>query len=43
MDMTLIINQKLRGEDLKEMIFSFPTSTYALAVTLIPLLVPTEM
>ena len=41
--LTLIINRKLRGKDLKEMIFSFPTSTYALAVSLIPLLVPTGM
>ena len=41
--LTLIINRKLRGEDLKNMIFSFPTSTYALVTTLIPLLVPTGM
>ena len=41
--LTLLINRKLRGEDLKDMIFSFPTSTYALVTTLIPLLVPTGM
>ena len=41
--LTLIINRKLRGEDLKNMIFSFPTSTYALVTTLIPLLVPAGM
>ncbi len=41
--LTLIINRRLSGEDLKGMIFAFPTSTYALAVTLIPLLVPAEM
>ena len=41
--LTLLINRKLRGEDLKDMIFSFPTSTYALVTTLIPLLMPTGM
>ena len=41
--LTLVINQKLRGSDLKKMIFGFPTATYALTATLITLLVPSEM
>lgn len=41
--LTLIMNQKLTGKDLKQMIFAFPTQTYMLATLLIPLLVPTGM
>ncbi len=36
--LTLIINQKLNGLDLRKMIFSFPTSTYGLLSVLIPLM-----
>ena len=38
--LTLVINQKLTGKDLKGMIFAFPTQTYMLATLLIPLLAP---
>ena len=36
--LTLIINQKIKAEDLQKMIFAFPTQTYMLVSTLIPLL-----
>ncbi len=36
--LTLIINQKLTGNDLNDMIFAFPTQTFMLASLLIPLL-----
>ena len=36
--LTLIINKKIGGEELRNMIFAFPTQTYMLAATLIPLL-----
>ncbi len=36
--LTIIINQKLGAGDLSKMIFSFPTQTYGLVSTLIPLM-----
>lgn len=36
--LTLIINQKLTAFDLRKMVFAFPTQTYMLVSTLIPLL-----
>ena len=36
--LTLIINQKLRKAELMQMIFSFPTQTYTILMSLIPLL-----
>ena len=36
--LTIIINQKLKAQDLSKMIFSFPTTTYGLMSSLIPLL-----
>lgn len=36
--LTIIINQKLRYKDLSRMIFSFPTTTYGLISSLIPLM-----
>lgn len=36
--LTLIINQKLTSKELSKMIFSFPTQTYGLVSTLIPLM-----
>lgn len=36
--LTIIINQKLKAKDLSKMIFSFPTTTYALMSSLIPLM-----
>lgn len=36
--LTLIINQKLTAFDFRKMIFAFPTQTYMLVSTLIPLL-----
>ena len=36
--LTLIINQKLTAKELSKMIFSFPTQTYGLVSTLIPLM-----
>ncbi|MBD5560776.1 MAG: NAD(P)/FAD-dependent oxidoreductase [Clostridia bacterium] len=38
--LTLIINEKLTGADLRRMIFAFPTQTYMLVSTLVPLLQP---
>lgn len=38
--LTLIINAKLTGSDLQNMIFAFPTPTYSLLAALIPLLSP---
>lgn len=35
--LTIIINQKLDAKDLQKMIFAFPTQTYGLMTTLIPL------
>jgi len=35
--LTIIINQKLGAKELGRMIFSFPTPTYGLIATLIPL------
>lgn len=36
--LTIIINQKLKAKDLTKMIFSFPTTTYGLMSSLIPLM-----
>ena len=36
--LTLVINKKIGGEELRNMIFAFPTQTYMIASTLIPLL-----
>lgn len=36
--LTIIINTKLKAKDLAKMIFSFPTTTYALVSTLLPLM-----
>lgn len=36
--LTIIINQKLKAKDLAKMIFSFPTTTYGLMSSLIPLM-----
>ena len=36
--LTLIINKKISGEELRNMIFAFPTQTYMLVSTLIPLM-----
>ena len=36
--LTIIINQKLKAQDLSKMIFSFPTTTYGLVSSLIPLM-----
>ena len=36
--LTLIINKKISGEELRNMIFAFPTQTYMIVSTLIPLL-----
>lgn len=36
--LTIIINQKLKARDLSKMIFSFPTTTYGLISSLIPLM-----
>ena len=36
--LTLIINKKISGEELRSMIFAFPTQTYMLISILIPLL-----
>lgn len=36
--LTLIINKKMTGVDLRSMIFAFPTQTYMIVSTLIPLL-----
>ena len=36
--LTLIINKKISCEELRNMIFAFPTQTYMLVSTLIPLM-----
>ena len=36
--LTIIINQRLKAKDLSKMIFTFPTTTYALMSSLIPLM-----
>ncbi len=36
--LTIIINQKLKARDLSKMIFSFPTTTYGLISSLLPLM-----
>ena len=36
--LTIIINQKLKARDLSKMIFSFPTTTYGLVSSLLPLM-----
>lgn len=36
--LTLIINKKLKARDLSKMIFSFPTTTYGLIASLLPLM-----
>ena len=36
--LTLIINRKLKARDLAKMIFSFPTTTYGLMSSLLPLM-----
>ena len=36
--LTIVINQKLKAKDLSGMIFSFPTTTYGLMSSLIPLM-----
>ena len=36
--LTLIINKKITGEELRNMIFAFPTQTYMIVSTLIPIL-----
>ena len=36
--LTIIINQKLKARDLAKMIFSFPTTTYGLISSLLPLM-----
>lgn len=36
--LTLVVNKKISGEELRNMIFAFPTQTYMIASTLIPLL-----
>ena len=36
--LTLIINQKITAQNLSKMIFSFPTITYGLVGTLMPLM-----
>ena len=36
--LTLIINKRMTGAELRNMIFAFPTQTYMLVSTLIPLL-----
>lgn len=36
--LTLIINKKISGEELRNMIFAFPTQTYMIASTLVPIL-----
>ncbi|MBQ7251792.1 MAG: NAD(P)/FAD-dependent oxidoreductase [Kiritimatiellae bacterium] len=36
--LTLVINQKIGGGELRNMIFAFPTQTYMIASTLVPLL-----
>lgn len=36
--LTIIINQKIKARDLAKMIFSFPTTTYGLVSSLIPLM-----
>ena len=38
--LTLVINQKLTGADLRNMIFAFPTQTYMIVSTLCTLLTP---
>ena len=38
--LTLVINQKLTGENLRNMIFAFPTQTYMIISTLCTLLTP---
>ena len=40
--LTLIINKKMTGTELRNMIFAFPTQTYMLVSTLIPLLQPIQ-
>ncbi|MEE0873358.1 MAG: NAD(P)/FAD-dependent oxidoreductase [Ruminococcus sp.] len=40
--LTLIINKKMTGTELRNMIFAFPTQTYMLISTLIPLLQPIQ-
>ena len=37
-DLLTIINKKLKAKDLSSMIFSFPTTTYGLVSSLIPLM-----
>ena len=36
--LTIIINQKIKARDLSRMIFSFPTTTYGLISSLLPLM-----
>ena len=40
--LTLIINKKMTGAELRNMIFAFPTQTYMLVSTLVPLLQPIQ-
>lgn len=40
--LTLIINKKMTGAELRNMIFAFPTQTHMLVSTLVPLLQPIQ-
>ena len=40
--LTLVINQKLTGADLRNMIFAFPTQTYMIVNILCALLIPVD-
>jgi len=40
--LTLIINKKITGQELRNMIFAFPTQTYMIVSTLIPLMTAAE-